>query len=71
MNYSLEEQRDMIYCLGESERKPLLASRIYPERLHPQRVALENLRTRFRPAGHVNQFFVLASVAKNSHISTC
>lgn len=58
MNYPKSELVDMTFVLGESDRNPLLASRIYtqkyPLRRHPSPRAFENLRTRFTETGSVN-----------------
>lgn len=47
----------MVYCLGESERNCLLASRIYAqryfERRHPPAQSFEKLRERFERTGNI------------------
>lgn len=51
MLLSGEEMVDMIFVLGECQRNPLLASRVYaqryPERRHPQTVSFQKLLERF------------------------
>lgn len=58
MNYPKDELVDMIFVLGECDRNPLLASRIYrqkyPLRRHPCSRAFENLKSRFIATGSVN-----------------
>lgn len=51
MNYSSEELGDMMYILGECDRNPFLASRVYrqryPARRIPETKSFERLRRRF------------------------
>lgn len=51
MKLSANEMVDMIYVLGESERNPLLASRIYeakyPNRRHPKAKDFQKVKIRF------------------------
>lgn len=57
MNFSLNEMVDMVYVLGESERNPLLATRIYaqkyPVRRHPRPRDFEKVQERFERTGSV------------------
>lgn len=57
MNFSTEEQIDMIWILGECNRNCLLSSRIYqqrfPERRHPHKKVFERLKNRFNGTGSV------------------
>lgn len=57
MNFNHEELVDMVYALGEGERNPMLASRIYcqrfPNRRHPTALAFERLKERFERTGHI------------------
>ncbi|KAI4466231.1 mannose phospholipase lectin receptor related [Holotrichia oblita] len=57
MEFTKDQLIQMIYILGECERNPLLTSRIYqicyPNRRHPEPLALERLRDRFEATGHV------------------
>lgn len=57
MNFSLNEMVDMVYALGESERNPLLAARIYaqrfPDRRHPRARDFGKVKERFERTGTV------------------
>lgn len=57
MNYDQDSLVDMIFVLGESERNPLLAERLYrqkyPERRHPHVKVFEKLLNRFLETGSV------------------
>lgn len=57
MNFSKDESVDMVYALGEAQRNPFLASRIYaqqyPTRRHPHHSAFERLKERFESTGSV------------------
>lgn len=57
MNFSIEEMRNMIYILGECNKNPLLASRVYAERYpdnrKPRSEAFEKLMHRFNETGNV------------------
>lgn len=56
-NYSVQENIDMIWILGECQKNAFLASRVYrqryPERRHPQKDTFENLKNRFDRTGTV------------------
>lgn len=57
MDYTQEELIDMVYALGEGERNPLLASRIYAQRFplcrHPTQKSFNKLKQRFERTGGV------------------
>lgn len=77
MSLTQEELVDMIFVLGECERNPLLASRIYaqryPERRHPQNASFRTVLERFVTTGSVqkkkrNRNSIVATEEREFHV---
>lgn len=57
MSLTQQEMTDMVFVLGECQKNPLLASRVYaqrfPDRRHPQEISFRRLLQRFIESGQI------------------
>lgn len=53
LNLTREELVEMVYCIGDADRNPLLGSRIYDGKYSDRNSSLQKLRFRFGPIGNV------------------